>query len=487
MRKEVLCALVVLLSGGLVHAQPANGPTGQGGPDGQYPGYPQPSGAVPAYYQPSGADPNGPITPVDYPYSGGYGYGYDYGPGNPYGYGPQVQMGLPPWGDAQPPDPTEKVKEAPVVLSPVRKDICWLSANYAMVLFRPMTLSAPLVTTGSTADPHPGALGQPGTAVTFGGQNLDFGLMSGIQAEAGFFLDDERHFSFDASGFYVVPAHVKFAAASDPTGAPLIARPIFNTATGIEAAEATAQPGVLSGSTAVDASTQLWGAEVNGRYYKCLTNNLQFDCLAGFRTLHLDERLTIQDHVTPLLPGALTFRGAGNPLGVTQSITDMDDFSTTNAFYGANFGGRLRWQYDWFSLSVFGKVAVGVTDEKVHIQGSTTLFTPLAAPQTTTGGILALPSNIGNHNRTVFGIVPEAGLTVGIDAVKHVRILAGYSFLYWNNVARPGSQIDRAVNPAQIPSDQGFGIAPGTGHPAFTFKQDTFWTQTFTVGVEVYY
>ena len=75
------------------------------------------------------------------------------------------------------------------------------------------------------------------------------------------------------------------------------------------------------------------------------------------------------------------------------------------------------------------------------------------------GGILALPSNIGSYSRSVFGVIPEAGLTLGVQPINHVRLTAGYSFLYWNAVARPGDQIDPRVNRGAIPGDPTFGTA----------------------------
>jgi hypothetical protein len=206
--------------------------------------------------------------------------------------------------------------------------------------------------------------------------------------------------------------------------------------------------------------------------------------LGGFRTVHLEEGLVIADNVNPLTANALTF--LGNPVLPGSSVTDTDSFRTSNQFYGVNLGGRMRWQYDWFFVNAYGKVALGVTEEKVHIQGSTALSIPTGT-QTTVGGILAQQSNIGNYNRNTFGVVPEGGLTFGVEAMKNVRLMAGYSVLYWNRVARPGLTIDRVVGPGQVPTDQAFGRVTGNGGPTFRFNDASFWAQSLNAGIEIYY
>jgi hypothetical protein len=137
-------------------------------------------------------------------------------------------------------------------------------------------------------------------------------------------------------------------------------------------------------------------------------------------------------------------------------------------------------------VSAFGKAGIGWTDEEVDINGSTTLTTG-GQSFIAGGGILALPSNIGQHEQTVFGFVPEGGLTVGVKIKPCLRLLAGYSFLYWNSVVRPGNQIDRVVNPALVPTDISFGTLTGPARPTFQFHEENFWVHTLTVGLDFRY
>src|SRR5262245_9985124 len=50
----------------------------------------------------------------------------------------------------------------------------WVSAEYLLWWIKDGPFPVPLATTGSATDPTPGALGQPGTTVLFGGSNVDF-------------------------------------------------------------------------------------------------------------------------------------------------------------------------------------------------------------------------------------------------------------------------------------------------------------------------
>ncbi len=293
-----------------------------------------------------------------------------------------------------------------------------------------------------------------------------------------------------------------FSKMSDSLGNPIIARPFFDVIAGTQGAEQDSNPvfGFAGGST-VDAVSQLYGGELNARWHFQPMERLHVDGLFGFRYLHLAESLTISDNITPLNDTTgLSFNGSpNNGLGQfvlpPQSLSDQDSFSTVNDYYGLQLGTRVGWNQDWFSVSAFGKVAMGVNDQTVNINGSTTLVSP-GGNQVTEGGVLALPTNIGNHTKTTFLFVPEFGLNIGVTVTPWMQLTAGYSVLYWSQVVRPGDQIDTTLTRTQIPSDQQFGttsLANGTtatgfpSRPIFNFVEDAFWMQNLTVGVNFHF
>jgi hypothetical protein len=373
------------------------------------------------------------------------------------------------------------------VPAPRHRDIFWFNANYIMAFIKPENLPAPLVTLGNAADADPGALGQQGTSVIFGGP-INFNMVSGARINTGLFLDDSGMFSLEADGLYLFPTKVVFNVSSSSAGTPIIARPIFDVLAGRERAYITSQPaafGTVVGSTGVTADSTLFGSEVNARCWTDCSQCCRANFLMGFRWLQLRESLSISDTLIPQAPNTLTFLGNAVPAGDT--ITDLDSFRTSNNFFGLQLGGAVTYEKDWFFMTAQGKVAFGPTVQHAIINGQSTLLDP-AGNQTAPGGVLALPSNIGNYRRTTFGIVPEVGLNLGVNLTPNLQVTAGYSFLLINSVLRPGAQMDHSVNPTLVPTDINFGAAvPGTQNPRFNFNGELFWVHMFNVGVNMHF
>jgi hypothetical protein len=97
------------------------------------------------------------------------------------------------------------------------------------------------------------------------------------------------------------------------------------------------------------------------------------------------------------------------------------------------------------------------------------------------GGYFAAPTNIGERTRTVFAVVPEAGLNVGYRLTPWMSIVAGYTFLYASDVVRAPQQINRTVNYSSFNAPP--GVPTGPQEPAFKFKSSSFWAQGLNVGI----
>ena len=118
----------------------------------------------------------------------------------------------------------------------------------------------------------------------------------------------------------------------------------------------------------------------------------------------------------------------------------------------------------------------------MSINGSNTL-TELSVPTTTPGGFFAQPSNIGTYNQNSITFIPEFGATVEYQVSNHLKATAGYSFMYWNKVARPGDQIDTNVNTSQLLG----GTLAGAATPHFNYVTTDFWAQGINVGFDFEY
>src|SRR5262245_16348536 len=229
----------------------------------------------------------------------------------------------------------------PVVFHRDCHESCWFDIAYQTAWMRNGPLGIPLVTTGSSVDTNPGALGEPGTVVLFGNNKIDYRMFHGLRADVGRFFDDDNHYSMEVGGFYFLPRHVTFNRSSDATGLPLLSRPVFNVAQNQENAYTissfttdpeTGEDIIVSGKTSVDARAQIWGVEMNGRWHGYCGHRTQTELLFGFRTVRLEETLTIQDTVSPLTSTAeIDFNGL--PINPGDVIVDRDGFRTDNQFY----------------------------------------------------------------------------------------------------------------------------------------------------------
>ncbi len=78
-------------------------------------------------------------------------------------------------------------------------------------------------------------------------------------------------------------------------------------------------------------------------------------------------------------------------------------------------------------------------------------------------------------------MIPELGATLGYAIAPNLRVLLGYTLLYWGNVVRPGDQIDLAVNPDLLPPEQ---ATTGPSAPSFLLTDTTYWAQGLNVGLD---
>ncbi len=350
----------------------------------------------------------------------------------------------------------------------------------------------PLVTTSAPADS--GILGGQTTRTLFGGDGLSSGSHSGGRFTAGWWLDDCQTKAIEVSGFFLPGDTQRFDANSANFG--VLARPFFSLNRNQEFSQLTVFPGESTGNISVQNSSNLWGVEANLRCNlccgctpcdecdPCCTGwNYHIDGLAGVRYLNLNEDLSITENVANL-PTAPAGRA-------NETAIVFDDFATRNQFYGAQVGLDAEFGRGGpWSLEVLGKLALGDTNQRININGGqqvTNLTTGVTTPFV--GGLLALPSNIGSHNHNAFSIVPEVNLTLHYAINEHWSILAGYDFLYWTNVVRPGQQIDRVLDETQIPNfDPPGTIAPaGQNRPAVLFHQSDFSAQGINLGLEFRY
>jgi hypothetical protein len=160
----------------------------------------------------------------------------------------------------------------------------------------------------------------------------------------------------------------------------------------------------------------------------------------------------------------------------------FDRFETRNQFNGVDLGWRYRRTRGYWSFDSLLRMAVGVTNQTVMINGGTTITEPGQASESFVGGLRAQRTNIGTYDQDQFTVIPELNLNLGYQLTDHFRAMVGYTFIYWSNVVRPGDQIDYDINPALLPPEQ----VPFTGalRPGFEFDTTDYWVQGVSVGGE---
>jgi hypothetical protein len=331
----------------------------------------------------------------------------------------------------------------------------------------------PLVTTSTLPfTPNSGALGVPGTVVEYGGNSVNSSLYWGGRLTLGWWVDPEHDLGIEASGFFLGSRTSNFQTFSNAQT--LLARPFFNVDTGLQDREITSAPGVVAGGVSINSHTSLWGAEANLRSNLICGDCGFIDVLAGFRTLGLNERLNIVENVNIV---AGPFNGVGFNL--------LDQFRTNNQFYGGQIGAVGEWRLGRWSFDLTTKLGLGTTQQMVNIYGASVINNQGTISTFPGSGILAQSSNDGVHTRDVFTVVPEVGLSVGYQLTEHWRFSAGYNFLYWSSVVRPGNQIDLGLDPNQFATSNG-ALANAT-RPAFNFNGSDFWAQGITLSLEFKY
>jgi Putative beta barrel porin-7 (BBP7) len=358
-------------------------------------------------------------------------------------------------------------------------DRVWFTGEYLFWFLKDAPVPVPLLTTGPTASG--GVIGKTGTAVAFGANHLNYDTLNGMRLGTGVWLNDEHTIGLEGGGFLLEQGSAGFSQSSSAAGSPVLARPFFDTTINAENVRLLALPGAFAGGLATSTSARLWGAEANFAGQLSDSDNVQLVILAGFRYLDLEENLRIGD-VSALLPGGVTAFNT-TPLGPPATTLVTDHFSARNNFYGGQVGGRLNYYLGKAVLNLTGKVAIGSTHQVVGASGTSTLLVPGTAPATVPGGLLAVSSNTGNRVRDEFAVLPEIGLNVGYRITRNLTAFAGYSFLYLSNVARPGDQIDRNVNPTLVPTNPSFAVPFGPPRPAPIFNHTDFYAHGVNLGL----
>lgn len=400
-----------------------------------------------------------------------------------------------------------------LVVHALGADQLWIEGDYLLWMTKKAPVPVPLVTTASLSDPIPGALGQPGTKILLGDDQVDLKWRNGFRISLGGWTDNCRQYGVEGN-FLMLPAksHRQSVHTSGQPGSLNVAVPIFDVTglwglNGVPGETVFILPGPLfgpgfEGTFSLKLSNRVLGSELNA-LINCISScKSRVDLIGGIRWVQLEESLSFIGQ-TAALPNAPFATGFYN---------FKDSFKTDNHFFGPQVGLKVDYCLDKWLFKGFAKVALGCMDQTVRIKGKSqtsngNLFyeTINTAHEVLPGGVFAQPTNRGTHHRDQFGVLFETGFNITYQFTHCFGIGVGYNFLWLNGVLRPGKQIDRKINPTRTAlaqaSRESVGVGPdvpvpfgvpaaaplsrGPDRPKFNAHSTNFWAQGLTVNMNL--
>jgi hypothetical protein len=226
-------------------------------------------------------------------------------------------------------------------------------------------------------------------------------------------------------------------------------------------------------SVSARCDTDLLGTELVWRQVLVRHPLGRWDWLAGYRYCRLYDGLSVQEN------WARKTEPVDEDDPTIQTVrTRLDSFHSENEFHGGELGLVGRWWGCRWAVQTLGKVALGGTRITTDIKGlvETTTSTNGSSdtePEIASGGVLALPSNIGSYGRSHLAVMAELGVSLEYALTRQLRAALGYSLIYWSRVARVPGSVDLVVDTSQIyPDSNAMATQPG-----FDFDSDCFWVQ----------
>jgi hypothetical protein len=256
----------------------------------------------------------------------------------------------------------------------------------------------------------------------------------GGRGTVGYWLDDDRVFGVELSGFGLQQGSAAPHGVSD--NVVLFGRVLIPNFAGVENTLQTA----------------LYGGEVNA--LARMTDSCDspyFNLLAGVRYLGLSDTFTAST--------------SGN-IGMVD-LTSYGRSATQNNFYGGQVGFQTGLRRGRVTADFVGKLALGDMFESADVI------------QPTPGGVaVGAPSGHTSTSRLV--VIPEGTLRVGYDVTKHFNVYMGYNYMFVSDTLRP------ATGTVAVPA-AGF-MPPAFAHaPILGSSNSNFTAQGWTAGIRFTY
>jgi hypothetical protein len=223
--------------------------------------------------------------------------------------------------------------------------------------------------------------------------------------------------------------------------------------------------GATNGFVNVVEKNDIIGADAWGRRNWFSDQYGSLDILGGYQFTRLDDSVQMNSSFV------------NNAAVAGPTFTRINDwFRTQNEFHGGSIGFLAKAHRGAFTIETLAKVAGGNMREAVIIQGSTN-----AGGLVNQGGVFTQSTNIGRVQHNHFAYIPEVNVNLVYNVTPSLRLITGYSFIYWSRVLLAGNQIDPNINTTQFG-----GVTPigGPAQPVAPFARTDFWVQGLSLGGE---
>jgi hypothetical protein len=323
--------------------------------------------------------------------------------------------------------------------------------------------------------------------------SVNLGDHQGARLTIGAWLDPDRDFGIEASGFSLEKRTAQFRATTTnvnnqfnlDTG---IQSQFFVTTLGGATTLASTAEVVVPGQGRSDLfgtlSSELWGGELNCRCGGCCIGVFTFGGLMGVRYVDFKETFFATNSVNITdIPGKAT----GAALGVLPiSFNSVDLLRAKNHIAAPQIGLDIEARAYGFFFDARGKVAVGADFQSLDVFGASRSSTPSGGTLTTLGGLLSGPSDQGHINRTRVMVLPEINLRIGYDLCSWMRIFAGYDALYMQHVIRTAQSVTLTNSTTQLQvaeSSTQIGVRQAT----INLRDLDVWVQGINFGLEFHF
>lgn len=269
-----------------------------------------------------------------------------------------------------------------------------------------------------------------------------------------------------------------------------------------------------AGYLSIRFTSGLQAADLNTTWSYPLENCGSFDLIAGFKYVLLKEDLKIWSKVTHRSLQTTTMDPAlGLPTGeipiinnVIADETRSDLFSSSNQFFGVQFGGRSEVEFCKWKVAGSSLIALGTMLERIHRKGKSsytqvTTQTPTTdirlagiplvvaaedsyavVTNTITGasktGLFVQKHNRKPQSRNVFAAVFQGQLQLLYEYTCNLQFGFGYQVLYLSSVVRPGDAIDHKIDSRQLADPP---VTKKRSRPYPRCSHTDYWAQGLTL------